>query len=272
MFLLIITLIPLGLGLLYSLLYSVGLAGIGNGFTLKYCQQILSDRHIYFSLFFSFYIAVLSIISIIMISLFLALTLNKKLSKGFFSYVIHVPLAIPAIVGGFLNFQLFSSSGWFSRILLATNLISSNTQFPEIVNDDFGIAIILTHVLLAIPFFTIYFLKLYEAENIESYKLIASTLGAKKNQIDFQVIIPMLLKSSFPILLLYLLFIFGSYEIPLILGSQSSEMISILTERKLQRFNLDDVPGGYVITIVYFLITSSIVYQSIQFKNKIEHA
>jgi len=266
-----LNIIPLASGFIYSLAYSFGLVGIGNGFTLVHWEKILFDFHIYFSFAYSFYIAIVALAIIVFTSLFFAINFKKKLSKGYFSYLLHIPLAIPAIVAGFLSFQLFSKSGWISRFFLSLGVINNSSQFPDIVNDDFGISIIITHVFIAIPFFTIYFLKLYQSENLELFSNASFTLGANHFQTNQKIIIPILLKAAFPVILLYLLFLFGSYEIPLLLGSQSYEMVSVLAERKLQRFDLNDIPGGYVIAIIYFLVTSIFVYQSNRIKNNFNH-
>jgi putative spermidine/putrescine transport system permease protein len=50
---------------------------------------------------------------------------------------------------------------------------------------------------------------------------------------------------------LFFVFVLGSYEIPLLLGRQSPQMMSILTMRKLERFDLATIPQAYVIALIY---------------------
>jgi putative spermidine/putrescine transport system permease protein len=57
----------------------------------------------------------------------------------------------------------------------------------------------------------------------------------------------------------------GTYEIPLLLGRQSPSMLSVLVIRKLQRFNLADIPQAYAISVIYIILVSIIlmlVYRS----------
>ncbi|MFX7752023.1 ABC transporter permease subunit, partial [Acinetobacter baumannii] len=77
------------------------------------------------------------------------------------------------------------------------------------------------------------------------------SLGANKRQITFRVAIPLLIQKSLPNILLYFIFIFGAYEIPVLLGRSHPESVSVLAVRKLQKFNMLDIPQGYVIAVVY---------------------
>jgi len=53
---------------------------------------------------------------------------------------------------------------------------------------------------------------------------------------------------------LYFMFVMGSYEIPLLVGSQSVQMVSIRTIQRLQRYNLGDIPEAYAISVAYTLM------------------
>jgi putative spermidine/putrescine transport system permease protein len=107
---------------------------------------------------------------------------------------------------------------------------------------------------MATPFFIILFSNLYHNERLDEYATLAATLGAKHVYVARKVIIPVLLYRSFATLVLYFVFILSSYEIPLLLGSQSRQMISVLTIQKLQRFNLNDIPQAYAISVLYGII------------------
>jgi putative spermidine/putrescine transport system permease protein len=61
----------------------------------------------------------------------------------------------------------------------------------------------------------------------------------------------MLLKRALPNILLYFIFVFGAFEVPLLLGRTNPETVSVLAVRKLQRFNLLDIPQGYAIAVLY---------------------
>jgi putative spermidine/putrescine transport system permease protein len=104
---------------------------------------------------------------------------------------------------------------------------------------------------MATPFFYLLFTSLYHQERIDEFIALATTLGTPPNKVFRRVIAPVLLRRSQPTLLLYLLFAFGSYEIPLLIGPSNPRMLSVLAIQKLQMFDLNQVPLAYVINLLY---------------------
>jgi putative spermidine/putrescine transport system permease protein len=245
--------LPLGAGIVYALLYSFGLIGTNNegGPTTEHWKAVFSDRSVIYSFAYSTYVAVTALLLAVLSGLYLALGFKRELNRGFFSYLIYFPLAIPAIVTAFFIFQLLSASGIFSRLAFRLHLIRDISAFPDMVNDRYSVGIILAHTLMALPFFTLLFLNLYSSEQIGALKQLALSLGASREQLLLKVTLPILISRAMPNLVLYFLFILGSYEVPLLLGRQSPQMVSVVIIRKLQKFDLRDIPQGYVIALVY---------------------
>jgi putative spermidine/putrescine transport system permease protein len=193
---------------------------------------------------------------------------NGTALRNRISYFIYFPLCIPPLVAAFFSFQFLSKSGFASRIFNALHLTNGIEGFPDLINDEFGIGIILTHMLLALPFFIILFQNYYQSEKLESLQELASTLGSSSRQFNHRILIPVLLnKTSVPIAL-YFIFMLGSYEIPLLLGVQNPQMISVLVNRKLSRFDLLDIPQGYVVAIIYSVMVSILLLIIIRAKTK----
>lgn len=247
--------LPLLLGIVYALLYSLGIIGlVSNGFTFVYWQRALNDIEFWLSVGYTFYIALITIGLTILGSLFLAIYLRKPLSGGLPGFSVYVPLAFPAIVVAFLVFQLASQSGFVARLAYQLGLIYEAASFPELVNDPYGIGIIVAHTFMAIPFFTLYFINLYNQENVAEFSKVGQTLGASRFYQIRHIVMPMLLKRAFPTLTLYTIFVMGSYEIPLILGRQTPQMMSVLAIRKLRRFSLSTIPEAYITALVFIAI------------------
>lgn len=264
---LVLAVLPLLMGIIYALLYSVGLIGlISEGFTLGHWENTLTNIELWFSLGYTFYIALNTIGLTIIGALILTLYFKKYFKKGLAGFSLYVPLAFPAIVVAFLVFQLASQSGFFARFFFQLGLISKVSSFPEFVNDPYGIGIIAAHTFMAMPFFTLYFINLYEHENIEELSQVGFTLGASRIAQTRRIVIPILLRRAFPTLTLYTIFVMGSYEIPLILGRQSPQMISVLVIRKLRKFSLSTIPEAYVIALIFIAVI--IVTLLTLFKNK----
>ena len=244
--------LPLIGGLSYALLYSLGIIGaIADGFTLQYWAQVLASSEIFYSFAYSFYIAIISILLSVSGAFGLLFIFKEAPSRSLPTYALYLPLAIPAIVSALLIYQFLGKGGYFSSLFFQLGVTDSIQQFPDLINDTYGIGIIAAHVLLATPFFTILFLNIYKNERIAELSQLAVTIGSNASHYIRRVVVPLILKKSTPTIILYFIFVLGSYEIPLLLGQQSPQMVSVLAIRKLRRFNLQDIPEAYIIALLY---------------------
>ncbi len=265
-FLLII--LPFSAGLIYALLYSFGLIGILNhGFTVENWKAVLSSGETVRSFLFTLYIGIVSLVIAASLAM-LYIIMGKKKQTGGASYFIYLPLTVPALVAAFFTFQFLSKSGFVSRVLNSIHQTNGIVGFPDWVNDSFGVGIIVTHVMLALPFFIILFQNYYHSEKMETLRELSATLGSSTSQFNRKILIPVLLKKTAAPLVLYFIFILGSYEIPLLLGQQDPQMVSVLVNRKLSRFDLSEIPQGYIIAILYTLVVSLLLFFIIKLKNR----
>ncbi|MEO5944869.1 MAG: ABC transporter permease subunit [Ferruginibacter sp.] len=253
--LVVFAIIPLLLGLGYALLYSFGIVGVLNhGFTLQNWEAAFANNEVLYSFFYTVGLSLVSLFSCVSTGIFLALYFGKKLQKGIGSYIIYLPMAFPSVVAAFFFFQFLSNAGLLSRLCYKLGLIKSVTDFTNLVNDQYSIGIIAAQFFLTLPIFVLLYISIIANENIERLSLLATSLGARKSQVLWRITIPALLKKSFPTIVLYFIFKLGTYEIPLLLGRSSPETVSVLIVRKMQRFNLMDIPQGYVVAVIYALL------------------
>ena len=262
--------LPVLSGVTYAFLYSIGVFGVlSSEVNFSAWSFVLSDIYFWKSITFSLYIGIASITISSIISFLVAYYWSANLKKGLLGSIIYLPLCFPATVMAFFIFQMLSQSGFVSRITYSLNLTEGITSFPELINDAFGIGIIITMIALTAPFFIILFSTVYQAEKINELAALASTLGATKKQIIKKIVVPVLFKKTAISLMLFVLFVMGNYEVPLLLGSQNPQMISVAIVQKIQRFNLYDIPKGYAMSIVYvafiLLILACIVYKNQNF-------
>lgn len=251
---LLMVVMPFAVALLYALLYSFGLTGIlTSGFTWMHVSAVINGAEVWRSVGFSFYIAITAIFISLAVALPAVIAYHQTITESKESFIVYLPLAIPAIVTAFVSFQLLGKTGLLSRLFYQLHIINNLQQFPNLINDKFGIGIIATHVLMAVPFLLIFFSNLFVSERLADLSNIAASLGANKRQVLYRITLPVLLKRGLTTVLLYFIFVLGSYEIPLILGQQSPQMISVLIVRKMQRFNLFDIPQGYFLSCIYSL-------------------
>lgn len=269
--LVVITLLPLFLGFIYSILNTIGIAGITrNGFTMQYWVEVFDSGELVSSLIYSCYISCMIIIISCTASLAITLTFRSKILRGPSSYLFYIPLSLPFIVAAFISFQLLSKSGLFSRILYSMNFIHDSGAFPDLINDPNSFGIIFTHVIIATAFFSILFSTVFKNEKLHELGEAARTLGASKWALLKKVWIPGLLQKTFPSILLYGIFMMGSYEIPLLLGTQQHQMISVLIAQKFQKYNLQDIPIAYIFSAIYTVMVTGILFFLFK-KNKLIH-
>lgn len=250
-----LVLLPVAGGLVYALLFSFGIIGVlAKGFNIGAWKEVLINGQFWTAIGYSFYISAFSIGISVAMALLLAISWRRNLSKGLLSMVVYLPLCFPGTVMAFYAYQLLAKSGLVSRIAIKAGLIDSLQSFPGIVNDKYGIGIIFTTVLLVTPFFIILFSNLYRSERVEEFRHLAKTFGASNSQLWLKVSIPILLSRSALTIYLFVIFVMGSYEVPLLLGRQDPQMISVSTIEKIQRYNLYDKPQGFAMALLYVVL------------------
>lgn len=241
----------------YALLYSFGIIGtLNTGFTLHFWKEVIDAGEFITSFFYSAAIAGLALLISVSTALWVTLKFKKNLQGKFLSFIIYLPLAIPGIVAGFFTKQLLAQGGFFARLSYQLGWINSPTNFPDLVNDAFAIGIILTFVCIVTPFFTLLFLNVYKNERIAELSSLAQALGANAKQVTSRVCLPILLKKTWILIALYFIFLLGAYEVPLILGRESPQMLSVLIIRETKQFDLSKISEGYVVAVMYTIVVS----------------
>ena len=241
---LVIAVFPVAFAMGYAALYSVGAVGLlSEGLGLEAWRRVLEEGEAAGAFGLSLYVAVVTVGLVLAISLGLALVLRHRLGEGgALQAFLYAPLAIPAVVGAFLVFQLLTPSGLVARWLAAAGLLESMDAFPRLVNDRWAVGVVVAHVGLAVPYFTLLFAELYRSERLGELGRLARTLGATARDVRWRLEVPLLLRRARANAALLGVAVFGSYEIPLLLGRQSPQMVSVLTVRKFERFSLVDKP------------------------------
>ena len=249
---LLLSLLPLAAGLSYALVYSLGLVGaLQTGFTTQHWQAVLSGSAVWTSLGISMAVALAVVVISAALALGTVLIFHRQLNKSPLRFGVYWPLAVPPIVAAFWGFQLLGNSGLLARLAAALGLIGSPDEFVPLINDPWqaGIALVLT--LATFPFFTVVLHQFYRSEQVPRLLQLARSLGASERQAIWRVAAPVLLQKLRPLMVLYGVFLFGAYEVPLLLGSQSQRMISVLIAQKFRRFDLLELPQAYAITVLY---------------------
>ncbi|QIP17862.1 ABC transporter permease subunit [Spirosoma aureum] len=248
-------------GLFNAFSTSIGLTGpLATGLTGRYWQQLPTEASLLFSLGFSLYVAIISVGLAVVIALALVLKRQSMLKLTPFPTLLYVPLLFPSLVVAFYLFQLLSGSGWLSRITHTIGLTSTPDNFPAMIQDRIGLGIILAQVVLAFPFFTLLFQSLYDDVRLDDLRNLTRTLGATESQFHRRVAVPILLQRAAPTLVLYGVAVLGAYDIPLLLGRTYPQMLSVFITTRLQRFDLAELPTGYLIGFLSTVVLMAIIF------------
>lgn len=258
-----LTVFPLAAGLLYCVLYGFGIVGLtAKGFTLDHYKAVFQEGYFLSSMFYSAYQALAGTLFSVLGAFGLFYFIKPRFQKvsGFTWPVLYAPLLMPPMVVAFVFFAFWSNSGLVSRLLHSVGLLSEPTAFPDVVNGQAGLAIILAHMFLSIPFFTINLINIYQGQGVEQLKQLAHSLGASSKQSLVKVELPMLWKYLKRVVALYFIFMFGAYELPLLLGSESSRMLSLVVLDKLTRFDVLAKPQAYAMASMYLAFATCMVF------------
>ncbi len=256
-FFILIGVVPFAAAFVYAILYSFGIIGVVNdGFTLQFWEAVFSSGEFFKSFGYSAAIALVALLISVGGALWITLKFRHELEQKFLSFVTYLPLAIPGVVAAFFTLQLFSKGGFFSRISYNLGWIDSATEFPDLVNDAYAIGIVLAFATMVLPFFVLLFMNVYKNERIAELSILAQALGAKKNQVVRKVFLPIMLQKTWVLIVLYFIFLLGAYEIPLILGQESPQMLSVLIIREIKQYDLTKISEGYVVAVIYTAVVA----------------
>jgi putative spermidine/putrescine transport system permease protein len=257
---LVLAVLPVVLSLVYASLYGIGLAGLlSAGFTLEHWRRVAASREVWASAGLSLYVAGAVVLATTALALPLALGLRDRLEAGWLAPVLSFPLAIPGTVGAVLALQLLSGAGIVSRIAFRLGVTEGIAGFPSLVHDELLVGVIATHVALATPFFVFLFVDLYRSERTAALLELAATLGASRFQGLLRVTLPILLHAAAPSLVLLFILVLGSFEVPLLLGRQSPQMLSVLTYRKYGLFDISQKPEAYILSLAFTVLALGLV-------------
>ncbi|MGF1510657.1 MAG: ABC transporter permease subunit [Myxococcota bacterium] len=250
-----LSVLPVFAAVFYALLYSVELTGLlSNGLTYRHWQRALSSWSFWSSLGFSLGIALQVTIVGAVLGWGLAKGLGSRLDQWPFGRAALLPLAVPSVVIGLVTFAWFTASGWSNRWLAVLGVLQDPLDGPSWVQDPWGFGIILAHVYAASAFFTIAFRGIIRMEHIDRLEHVAASLGAGTIQTFVRITFPILLRRSLGTSSLVFMFTVGSYEIPLLLGPQSPQMLSVLVLEKFGQYDLHQKPEAMAVAVIYAIL------------------
>ncbi len=256
--LVVVTLLPTLVGVLYTVAASVGFfpatGGVGR-FTLEPYRYLWASGDLLTALRYSAVLAMVGTAAAFGLALPLALALSggDRWSRiGRFG--LHIPLPVPHLVVALSAVQLLTQSGLVARVLVRLGLIGGSKSFPALVFDRFGIGVGLVYLWKEVPYLAVVLAAVLAGIGAE-HDRVARTLGASRMQRFRLITLPLAVRGALPTLLLLFTFLVGAYEVPLVVGRAYPTALAVLGQQRLANVDLARRPEGFAVNAVLLAVT-----------------
>ena len=258
---LLLVLTLFGGGLFLGLLQSLGhlpLAGM-KSLTFEHLTNVLGDPDFFHSLAITLYIAAVSTFMAAAASIALALALAFWAVKNrLVHFVVQIPLTVPHLVIAVSVVFMLSPAGLLSRAASSVGLIAESAAFPLMINDRWGIGIILAYVWKEIPFITLMILSALRHGGLELLD-VGRTLKADAWQRFRFITLPMIFPSLGAASLIVFAYTFGAFEIPFLLGRTYPMMLPVWAYKNYSDVDLTARPEGIATGLIIAAVVSLII-------------
>lgn len=258
-FLIIPALLVFGLifcgGLIFAFIESVVVYSREGGvrvrsFSLDNYRALLTDGEFYASLLLTFAVAFISTAIAVCGGIALALFMRRTASSQRLARLaFQLPITIPHLIAAICIMLLLSQSGLLARIVG----VADPANFPVLTNDRRAIGIIITYLWKELPFVALVALGTLQSID-RNYEQVAHTLGANGRETMGRVVLPLLSRAIMPVSIIVFAFIFGSYEVPFVLGASYPALLPILAYRRFIHPDLAYRPQAMALNIIIAVV------------------
>lgn len=236
------------MGLLQSLGY-LPAAGFRT-LSLAAYREVLTSPGFLRSVWLTVWVSLASTILSVAFAILTALVLRRVIrARAALSFLYQFPLTVPHIVVAAGMLMLLSQSGLVARLAHRVGLIAEPAAFPVLVHDDLGVGIILVYLWKQIPFVGLVALAVLQSIG-EDYEELARSLGASRGQRVRHVLLPLMLPGLVPASIIIFAFVFGSFEVPFLMGESFPSMLSVLAYRLYTDTDLALRPQAMAVSVV----------------------
>jgi putative spermidine/putrescine transport system permease protein len=253
---LLVVLVLFGGGLFLGGIQSLGYlpsAGMTD-YTLKHFSNVIADPDFLKNLGLTVYISSVSTVVAATLGVMAALVMTGyRPTRRLVDFVFQIPLTVPHLVVATAVIFLLAPSGLVSRALEAIGLIDGPAQFPLMINDAWGVGIIITYVWKEVPFITLMILAVLNNRGTELLEA-ARTLHANRWQRFRYVVLPIIFPSLGAACLIVFAYTFGAFEVPYLLGQTYPMTMPVWAYRNFSDIDLmarpEGIATGLIITAV----------------------
>lgn len=228
--------------------------------TLKYYAEIFKDSSFIHSFIFSLEISIISSIIAVIFGVLLAYAMyTGRVMKNLERVIYMVPIIVPHMAAAFFMFNIFSQSGLLSRIMFNLHIITSQSDFPVLIFDKYGIGIVLTYLWKEIPFVAMVVYIFFKGINKDLIEA-AVNLGASRVQCFFNVLLPISMPSILSSFIIIFAFSFGAFEVPYLLGPTIPKTLPVQAYIEYTSPDIFNRPHAMALNIILVLISMLLVW------------
>lgn len=185
----------------------------------------LYRKDFWYGLLLTLWVSIASTLLAVALALPCALLLRQTfMGKQLAVFLFQVNLSVPHLVIAIGMIFLFSQSGITARVAGQLGLIRGPAEFPVLVRDRYGIAIIFAYLWKELPFVGIVIIANLNGSGT-TFEQVARNLGATRWQRFRYIIIPLVAPGLLSASIIVFAFVFGTYEIPQLLGVRFPRML-----------------------------------------------
>jgi putative spermidine/putrescine transport system permease protein len=257
----VITVIFFG-GLYEGLIQSLGYfpAAGQSRFSLSAYAEILRSSDFWLSFWLTLRVSLISTMLAAVLGLVMSICLFMLSKTGSVRWIpfwrrwFQLPFVVPHLAGAYLIVLLFTQSGWMSRLAYHIGLIDEITDFPILVNEPFGIGVILAYTWKEAPFISLILYPVLLRIH-DSWHDAARVFGANSLNFVKEIVLPLLMPAWFAASFIVFAFTFSAFEVPYLLGVTYPKMLPVLAYERYAG-DLTERPEAMAIGILLVMITA----------------
>ena len=188
------------------------------------------------------------------ISILTALLLASLVERSrVIHFIFQVPLTVPHLVIAVAVVFMLAPAGLFSRAAVALGWIQTSADFPLLINDTWGVGIILTYVWKEVPFITLMILAVLRQSG-NALLDVGRTLKASPWQRFRYITLPTIFPAVGAASLIVFAYTFGAFEVPFLLGRTYPMTLPVWAYKNYSDIDLLARPEGIATGIVIAMV------------------
>lgn len=247
---------PIALGAAYSLLSAVGIAGAGaRGLTLQPMAAVFGDMQTWRGLAWTLLTAGAATLLALVTACATALWIR---SRPWWLRLAMLPMAVPHVAAALAVLLLLGQSGWLARLAHAFGLTATPADFPALVYDEAGVALVVAFAWKEFPYLLLTAVAVL-ATRADDLEAVARGLGASPAQTFRRITWPLLWRAMAPAVLATFAFLIGQYEMPLLLAPSDPLAFPLLAYERSVDPTLTRRAEAHVLGLIALAIAAGLV-------------